>query len=125
MKLVVFASIVVLKAPTSYSLVTYLLQKEVDQVSIKKYVLLYSVSAPVMALLTYGILELIDKNVASDTQFRVGFLLVFSGGAFLYVSAMHVMQSVFLESDEFLMGHIKTCLFSLGIVTPLLTLFFH
>lgn len=87
LKLVIFISILVHKFPTSFALTSVLLQKYGNQHGdlIRFQLFLFSVSAPVAAIATYFV------TILFDTINLTGWLLLFSGGSFLYV-AVHLAE---------------------------------
>jgi zinc transporter ZupT len=55
--MIVFLAIMLHKAPAAFGLVTFLLHEGLDRNRAKKHLLIFSVSAPTMALVTFIVLE--------------------------------------------------------------------
>ena len=72
-ELIVFLAIMLHKAPAAFGLVTFLLHENLERFRIRKHLIAFSFSAPVMAVLTYGLL-VSNKSDSSDGKVRV-FLL--------------------------------------------------
>ena len=108
------------KAPASFGLVTYLLHEGLDKPGIKRHLLVFSLAAPVLAILTYLLLTLHGQVLPSastslrhrpwkfmllltlllsskgnlDTLSGTGTAMLFSAGTFLYVATVHVLPEV-------------------------------
>ncbi|KAK2814204.1 hypothetical protein FQN49_008263 [Arthroderma sp. PD_2] len=96
---IIFVAIMVHKAPASFGLTSVLLKQGHSTKSARAHLLVFSLAAPVGALLTWLVTHTILAGHASDeqsTRWRTGMLLLFSAGTFLYV-AMHTMQENPLE----------------------------
>ena len=52
-EIIVFLAIMLHKAPAAFGLVTFLLHEGLDRNRVRKHLLIFSVSAPVLALLTF------------------------------------------------------------------------
>ncbi|EZF28671.1 hypothetical protein H109_06668 [Trichophyton interdigitale MR816] len=99
LSLIIFVAIMVHKAPASFGLTSVLLKQGHTTKSARAHLLVFSLAAPVGALLTWVVAHTILAGHASDeqsTRWRTGMLLLFSAGTFLYV-AMHTMQENPLE----------------------------
>ncbi|DAA75518.1 TPA_exp: Uncharacterized protein A8136_1592 [Trichophyton benhamiae CBS 112371] len=99
LSLIIFVAIMVHKAPASFGLTSVLLKQGHTTKSARAHLLVFSLAAPVGALLTWIVAHTILAGHASDeqsTRWRTGMLLLFSAGTFLYV-AMHTMQENPLE----------------------------
>ncbi|KAG5302501.1 zinc transporter ZIP9 [Histoplasma capsulatum G186AR] len=98
---VVFLAIMVHKAPAAFGLTTILLKQGLSTRAVKGHLLMFSLGAPVGALLTWIVAHTVLAGNASDeraTQWRTGMLLLFSAGSFLYV-AMHTMQEMGMSTE--------------------------
>ncbi|KAF2675382.1 Zinc/iron permease [Microthyrium microscopicum] len=89
--LVVFAAIMLHKAPVAFGLTTALLKDGVNKRAVRGHLVLFSLAAPMGAFVTWAFIQLLAGGKAGST-FWTGVALIFSGGTFLYV-AMHSMQS--------------------------------
>lgn len=100
LSMVVFLAIMLHKAPSAFALTTVLLAEGLSRISVRRHLLMFSLSAPSGAILTYLLLFVFSSSsttasAASSTHlaYWTGILLVFSGGTFLYV-AMHALQEL-------------------------------
>lgn len=71
------------KLPTSFSLTSILLDEKLSHSLVLFHLLIFSVSAPIGAWLTYFLTNIFDISKSDDSN---SFILLFSTGAFLYVS---------------------------------------
>ena len=91
---IIFFAIMVHKAPAAFGLTSILLKQGLSKRTARAHLLLFSLAAPVGAILTWILASLLGGyrgSTAEGTTFWTGMLLLFSGGTFLYV-AMHAMQ---------------------------------
>ncbi|KAK2734591.1 hypothetical protein FQN57_001638 [Myotisia sp. PD_48] len=91
---IIFLAIMVHKAPASFGLTSTLLKQGVSHRAARAYLLMFSLAAPVGALLTWFVAHTVMAGHAGNEQnakWRTGVLLLFSAGTFLYV-AMQTMQ---------------------------------
>lgn len=91
---IIFFAIMIHKAPAAFGLTSILLRQGLSKRSARGHLLLFSVAAPLGALLTWGFAHSVGAGrVGNDqsTKWWTGILLLFSGGTFLYV-AMHTME---------------------------------
>jgi solute carrier family 39 (zinc transporter), member 9 len=93
---IIFFAIMVHKAPAAFGLTSVLLKQGVSKRTARAHLLLFSLAAPLGAILTWIFAHSIGAGkVGSDgnTTWWTGMLLLFSAGTFLYV-AMHSMQEI-------------------------------
>lgn len=86
LSLIIFVAIMVHKAPASFGLTSVLLKQGHTTKSARAHLLVFSLAAPVGALLTWVVAHTILAGHASDeqsTRWRTGMLLLFSAGTFL------------------------------------------
>lgn len=94
---VIFLALMLHKAPAAFGLTSVLLKQNLSKRSARAHLIVFSAAAPVGALLTWAVVNLLGYGSgggaegAGGTEFATGVLLLFSGGTFLYV-AVHVMQ---------------------------------
>jgi zinc transporter 9 len=93
---IIFLAIMIHKAPAAFGLTSVLLKQGLSTRAARAHLIVFSLAAPVGALLTWGAAHLLGYSTAAlgsstSTEFVTGVLLLFSGGTFLYV-AMHTMQ---------------------------------
>jgi len=92
-EVIVFLAIMLHKAPASFGLVTYLLHEGLDKPRIKRHLLVFSLAAPILAIVTYLLLTLHGQGNL-DTLSGTGTAMLFSAGTFLYVATVHVLPEV-------------------------------
>lgn len=71
------------KLPTSFSLTSILLNEQLSYSFVLFHLFLFSISAPIGAWITYFLANIFDVSNSDDLH---SFILLFSAGAFLYVS---------------------------------------
>ncbi|KAK9240155.1 Zinc/iron permease [Lipomyces kononenkoae] len=126
---IVFIAILLHRAPAAFGMTAVLLRAGMHKRAVKQYLLGFSLAAPVGALATWVAIVIIGSNVgATGIQWWTGFLLLFSGGTFLYV-AIHVMnetaETIKLEgggSSRSVSSIQDTAAALVGMLIPLLTL---
>lgn len=93
---IIFLAIMVHKAPAAFGLTSVLLKQGLPKRTARAHLLLFSLAAPIGALLTWAFARSLGGNTTTNganTQWWTGMLLLFSGGTFLYV-AMHTMEEI-------------------------------
>ncbi|CAG8479945.1 9801_t:CDS:1 [Ambispora leptoticha] len=122
---IVFLAIMLHKAPSAFGLCTILLREGYSHKKIRKHVAIFSMSAPLAAVITFMLLQSKAQLNPNSMQWWTAILLLFSGGTFLYV-AMHVMQNLNNGHSSFgkLSGRNIAILIS-GMFFPLLLEFEH
>ncbi|KAG0316772.1 hypothetical protein BGZ97_006384 [Linnemannia gamsii] len=93
LRFIVFLAIMLHKAPAAFGLSTVLLQHGFSRRQTRQQVGIFSLAAPIGALLTYIFIQLSGHREEASLHWWTGMLLLFSGGTFLYV-AMHVMSEM-------------------------------
>ncbi|KAF9289290.1 hypothetical protein BGZ74_000753 [Mortierella antarctica] len=93
LRFIVFLAIMLHKAPAAFGLSTVLLQHGFSRRQTRQQVAIFSLAAPIGAILTYIFIQISGKSEAASLHWWTGMLLLFSGGTFLYV-AMHVMSEM-------------------------------
>ncbi|KAI8584759.1 hypothetical protein K450DRAFT_161235, partial [Umbelopsis ramanniana AG] len=88
---VIFFAIMIHKAPSAFALTTVLMNEGFMRARIRRHLFVFSMAAPVGAILTYAALLFSGSPDDQNMAWWTGMLLIFSGGTFLYV-AMHVME---------------------------------
>ncbi|CAK4032409.1 Zinc iron permease [Lecanosticta acicola] len=93
---IIFIALMIHKAPAAFGLTSVLLKQGLSKRMARAHLIVFSLAAPVGALLTWAAVHLLGFSSSSlgesaSTEFVTGVLLLFSGGTFLYV-AMHTMQ---------------------------------
>lgn len=92
-EIIVFLAIMLHKAPASFGLVTYLLHEGLERNRIRRHLLVFSLAAPFLAILTFMLLN-IHGSQDMDTLSATGIAMLFSAGTFLYVATVHVLPEV-------------------------------
>ena len=93
---IIFLAIMVHKAPAAFGLTSILLKQGLSKRAARGHLVLFSLAAPVGALLTWTLTQFVGFGHLGNDETRgwwTGMLLLFSGGTFLYV-AMQTMQEV-------------------------------
>lgn len=93
LRFIVFLAIMLHKAPAAFGLSTVLLQHGFSRRQTRQQVGIFSLAAPIGAILTYIFIQLSGHREEASLHWWTGMLLLFSGGTFLYV-AMHVMSEM-------------------------------
>ncbi|KAL7273789.1 hypothetical protein RUND412_003331 [Rhizina undulata] len=88
---IIFLAIMLHKAPAAFGLSAVLLRAGLAKRQARTHLIIFSLAAPVGALVTWVIVSLLGSGGKEGMQWWTGVLLLFSGGTFLYV-AMHTMQ---------------------------------
>ncbi|KAK5127846.1 hypothetical protein LTR85_004963 [Meristemomyces frigidus] len=93
---VIFIALMIHKAPAAFGLTSVLLKQGLSKRMARAHLIIFSLAAPVGALLTWGAAHILGYSStmlgnSGSTEFATGVLLLFSAGTFLYV-AMHTMQ---------------------------------
>ncbi|XP_005097024.1 zinc transporter ZIP9 [Aplysia californica] len=91
--MIVFAAIMLHKAPAAFGLVSFLLHEGLDRARIRKHLAVFSASAPLLAIITYLSLSQQNKETLSDMH-TTGIAMLFSAGTFLYVATVHVLPEI-------------------------------
>ncbi|GAA5982173.1 hypothetical protein JCM10908_004767 [Rhodotorula pacifica] len=96
LQLIVFIAIMLHKAPTAFALASLLASSPANsRTFIRRALLVFSLAAPVGAILTYALLSLLGGGGGGgggkNTEWYTGLALVFSGGTFLFV-ATHALR---------------------------------
>ncbi|CAH1118631.1 unnamed protein product [Phaedon cochleariae] len=92
-EMIVFLAIMLHKAPAAFGLVTFLLHDGIDRQRIRKHLLIFSLSAPVMTCVTYFGIGQKEKETLSSLN-ATGIAMLFSAGTFLYVATVHVLADI-------------------------------
>ncbi|XP_045508793.1 zinc transporter ZIP9 [Colias croceus] len=92
-EIIVFLAIMLHKAPAAFGLVTFLLHAGLERNRIRKHLLIFSCSAPLLALITYFGIGNESKQTLSDFN-ATGIAMLFSAGTFLYVATVHVLPEI-------------------------------
>ncbi|KAH8342778.1 hypothetical protein KR084_012821 [Drosophila pseudotakahashii] len=92
-EIIVFLAIMLHKAPAAFGLVTFLLHEKVDRQQIRRHLALFSLSAPLLTILTYFGIGQEQKETLNSVN-ATGIAMLFSAGTFLYVATVHVLPEL-------------------------------
>ncbi|XP_058793429.1 zinc transporter ZIP9 [Phymastichus coffea] len=92
-EIIVFLAIMLHKAPAAFGLVSFLLHEGVEKRRIQRHLLIFSLSAPCLALVTYFGIGKEGKETLSNVN-ATGIAMLFSAGTFLYVATVHVLPEL-------------------------------
>ncbi|XP_022093533.1 zinc transporter ZIP9-like [Acanthaster planci] len=92
-QMIVFIAIMLHKAPAAFGLVTFLLHENYQRNKIRRHLMVFSMAAPVAALVTYFGLSHASKEALSTFN-ATGISMLFSAGTFLYVATVHVLPEI-------------------------------
>lgn len=98
-EMIVFLAIMLHKAPAAFGLVSFLLHEGIDRQRIRKHLGIFSISAPLLTLITYfGIAQEQKETLNSVNATAVAML--FSAGTFLYVATVHVLPELMQQQPS-------------------------
>ncbi|XP_017126191.1 zinc transporter ZIP9-B [Drosophila elegans] len=92
-EIIVFLAIMLHKAPAAFGLVTFLLHEKVDRQQIRRHLAVFSLSAPLLTVLTYFGIGQEQKETLNSVN-ATGIAMLFSAGTFLYVATVHVLPEL-------------------------------
>ncbi|XP_036335272.1 zinc transporter ZIP9, partial [Rhagoletis pomonella] len=78
-EIIVFLAIMLHKAPAAFGLVSFLLHEKIERQQIRKHLLIFSLSAPLLTLLTYFGIGQEQKETLNSLN-ATGIAMLFSGG---------------------------------------------
>jgi zinc transporter 9 len=94
--LIVFIAIMLHKGPAAFGLTSFLKHIKIDDAKSRRYLLLFALSSPIVAILTFFALK--DTSFATDDN--IGIALLFSAGTFIYVATVDVLPEVHSHDHE-------------------------
>ena len=94
--LIVFVAIMLHKGPAAFGLSSFLQHIKVDKTKSQMYLLLFALSSPIVAILSFFTLQ--DSTFATDDN--IGLALMFSAGTFIYVATVDVLPEVHSHDHE-------------------------
>lgn len=98
-EMIVFLAIMLHKAPAAFGLVSFLLHEGIDRQRIRKHLAIFSLSAPLLTLLTYFGIGAEQKETLNSVN-ATGIAMLFSAGTFLYVATVHVLPELTSNHHE-------------------------
>ncbi|KAJ1960762.1 hypothetical protein GGI12_003624 [Dipsacomyces acuminosporus] len=92
LEIIVFLALLLHKAPAALGLITTLKQRGYSRYKLTIWLTVFAASAPLAALVTFGIFSLISPSSSSSgVQPWTGTIMVFSAGTFMYVAMAHTL----------------------------------
>lgn len=88
---IIFLALLVHKAPAAFGLTSVLLKHGLSSRAVRGHLLVFSLAAPVGAILTFIAVQTLGSGVGGDEsshRWRTGVLLLFSAGTFLLVAQL-------------------------------------
>ncbi|KAI9208173.1 zinc transporter ZIP9-A-like protein [Polychytrium aggregatum] len=99
LELIVFVAIMLHKAPSAFGLSTFLLHEGRSKRVVRQHLLVFSLAAPLAAIITYIFLKQGFYNAAAMQKWT-GTLLLFSAGTFLYVATVHILPEIYANHSK-------------------------
>jgi solute carrier family 39 (zinc transporter), member 9 len=118
-KMIVFIAIMLHKAPASFGLVSFLLHEGLDRIRARRHLIIFALAAPIMAILTYLVLNLPNQQAIVSLN-HTGLCMLFSAGTFLYVSTVHVLPEIQSRRDGKQFTLSEMCVFIFGAILPVI-----
>lgn len=115
-EMIVFFAIMLHKAPASFGLVSFLIHEGLEKSKIRRHLIIFALSAPVMAIFTYIFLI---SNIVTLPPESTGYCMLFSAGTFLYVSTVHVLPEVQSHNEDRQFNFFEMLSFIIGAIMPL------
>lgn len=98
-EMIVFLAIMLHKAPAAFGLVSFLLHEGIDRQRIRKHLAIFSLSAPLLTILTYFGIGQEQKETLNSVN-ATGIAMLFSAGTFLYVATVHVLPELTQDTSH-------------------------
>lgn len=114
-EMIVFFAIMLHKAPAAFGLVSFLMHEGLERSRIRRHLMTFALSAPVMALLTFMFLK---SNIFTLPMEATGYCMLFSAGTFLYVSTVHVLPEIQSHNDNRQFSLVELVSFIMGSIVP-------
>mmetsp|Transcript_15533 Transcript_15533/g.40251 ORF Transcript_15533/g.40251 Transcript_15533/m.40251 type:complete len:346 (+) Transcript_15533:235-1272(+) len=94
---IIFAAIMLHKAPAAFGLTVYLTSLEHHRRAVQQQLLVFSLAAPAGAIVTFYGMYL---NVLGVQATQLALVMLFSAGTFLFVATVHIMPSVMKDDQK-------------------------
>ena len=134
LEMIIFLAIMLHKGPAAFGLISYLINEKIKYKIIIKSLIYFTLAAPISAIITFLFIDtnhgLSFLGFNQPLKNAVPFCLLFSGGTFLYVSAVHVLPEL-KNTNNFTHGgnnNLKLCdifIIGLGVIFPLIVSIHH
>ncbi|KAI9890130.1 MAG: hypothetical protein M1814_004411 [Vezdaea aestivalis] len=101
--MIVFLAIMLHKAPAAFGLTSILLKQGLSKRKARAHLAIFSLAAPVGALLTWSVVHMNFEDRVADagrTQWWTGVLLLFSGGTFLWGTLGKALKMIPTSADK-------------------------
>ncbi|XP_008320453.1 zinc transporter ZIP9 [Cynoglossus semilaevis] len=92
-QIIMFLAVILHKAPAAFGLVSFLMHTGLEKKYIQGHLLAFSAASPIVAIITYFILEA-TGNSSQKQLVSTGVGMLFSAGTFLYVATVHVLPEI-------------------------------
>jgi zinc transporter 9 len=116
--MIVFAAIMLHKAPAAFGLVSFLIHEGLDRTRVRRHLTIFALAAPVMTIVTFLALKInSDMNMVNSDS--TGLCMLFSAGTFLYVSTVHVLPEVQSHNEDHQFRPSEMLSFIVGAILPL------
>ncbi|KAG0436005.1 hypothetical protein HPB47_018202 [Ixodes persulcatus] len=86
-------------APAAFALVSFLMHEAVERTTIRKHLLIFSLAAPLLALITFFAINR-GATESIGSLHATGVALLFSAGTFLYVATVHVLPELVVRHSN-------------------------
>lgn len=123
---IIFLALIFHKAPAAFGLSTFLIKEGQSRKQVRGALFVFSIAAPIgnpkitkAALLTSIFLDMTNFEGTSAAIYWSGIVLLFSGGTFLYVSTVHILPEIYINSGTHL-TRAQIVLLILGVFSPAL-----
>ena len=113
---IVFWAIMMHHVPASFGYATYLRNSGLEEYMVRRYVIAFSLAAPVSAALTFFSLHPSYLGFFAVSTRAVGICLLFSAGTFLNVACVHALEEA--KSGFPKWGLKQVAMLSLGAIVP-------
>ena len=118
---ILFIALTLHKAPEAFGLVTTLLQSGFPRNRMRNWLVIFSLAAPVAAILSYLLLSLVLPQPSSSiyqVSLWAGRILLFSGSTFLYVALCHTLPEAMDSVGPGRLGIVDAMILLSGMVIP-------
>jgi len=118
LQLIVFLAIMLHKAPAAFGLSSFLIHEGLEPRRAKKHILAFALAAPLLAIITYILLNQSNKEYMAHVN-ATGIAMLFSAGTFLYVATVHVLSDI-VHGNNGKLNRREVVLLVVGCIFPLL-----
>ncbi|EGD81274.1 hypothetical protein PTSG_11311 [Salpingoeca rosetta] len=109
---IIFLAIMLHKAPAALGLCVYLGQQGQKQRDVRRYLLIFSIAAPVGAVLTFAGMA---AHIFTYQLLSLALIMLFSGGTFLFVATAHILPELMHEAPP---SWPEVAILCAGVVAP-------